>query len=130
MTEFEIFRITPTTDGKCYEYAESTRREGRYPKERYFTKTQPLYVGHLVRSETGGYGDGGWRRDYFQDNEKEHIVNYSYEGNTCFREVPCRPTLIQGLDSSGGRSRRIRRIRKNRRSKKNRISKKNRRYKR
>ncbi len=32
MTEFEVFRITPQKDdGKCYEYAESTRTQGRYP---------------------------------------------------------------------------------------------------
>lgn len=99
MTEFEIFRISPKVGEKCYEYAESTRKQGRYPNERYFTKTQPLYVGRLIRTERGGFGDGGWQTDYFQDNEKEHFVNYSYEGNTCFREVPCRPAVIPSLET-------------------------------
>jgi len=100
MAEIEIFRLTPVVGETCYEYAESTRRQGRYPRERYFTNTQPLYVGHFVRSERGGFGDGGWQRDYFKDNTgKEHVVNYSYEGTTCFREVPCRPAAITRLET-------------------------------
>lgn len=100
MTEFEVFRITPEVGEKCYEYAESTRTEGRWPKERRFTNVQPLYVGRLIRFETGGYGDNGWRRDYFQDNNgREQVVNYSYEGRTCFREVPCLPAIIPSLES-------------------------------
>jgi hypothetical protein len=100
MTEFEVFRITPEVGEKCYEYAESTRTEGRWPKERRFTNVQPLYVGRLIRIEEGGYGDNGWRRDYFQDNNgREQVVNYSYEGRTCFREVPCRPAVIPSLES-------------------------------
>jgi hypothetical protein len=100
MSEFEVFRITPEVGEKCYEYAESTRTEGRWPKERRFTNVQPLYVGRLIRFETGGYGDNGWRRDYFQDNNgREQVVKYSYEGKTCFREVPCRPAVIPSLES-------------------------------
>jgi hypothetical protein len=99
MTEVEVFRITPEV-GKCYEYAESTRTQGRYPNQRRFTINTPLYVGRLTRTETGGYGDNGWKRDYFQDNTgTEHVVNYSYEGNTCFREVDCRPAVIPSLES-------------------------------
>ena len=101
MTEFEVFRITPQKDdGKCYEYAESTRTQGRYPNEKYFTNTKPKYVGRLIKIETGGFGDGGWRRDYFEDNNNiKHTVNYSYEGKTCFREVPCLPANIPTLES-------------------------------
>lgn len=100
MTEFEVFRITPEVNEKCYEYAESTRKEGRWPNERRFTNVKPQYVGRLIKFETGGYGDNGWRRDYFQDDTgKEHVVNYSYEGNTCFREVPCLPAVVPSLES-------------------------------
>ena len=152
MTEFEVFRITPEVGEKCYEYAESTRTEGRWPKERRFTNVQPLYVGRLIRFETGGYGDNGWRRDYFQDNNgREQVVNYSYEGRTCFREVPCRPAVIPSLESlsrkvvksnldysnlpqddpqrmiiegtMGGKSRRYKRSRNNKKSKRSRNKK-------
>jgi|694.fasta_scaffold20903_9 hypothetical protein len=100
MTEFEVFRITPEVNEKCYEYAESTRSQGRWPNERRFTNVKPQYVGRLIKIETGGYGDNGWRRDYFQDNTgKERVVNYSYEGNTCFREVPCLPAVVPSLES-------------------------------
>jgi len=100
MAEFEVFRITPEVGEKCYEYAESTRSQGRWPNERRFTNVKPQYVGRLIRFETGGYGDNGWRRDYFQDNNgQEHVVNYSYEGRTCFREVPCVPEVISSLES-------------------------------
>jgi hypothetical protein len=154
MSEFEVFRITPEVGEKCYEYAESTRTEGIWPKERRFTNVQPLYVGRLIRFETGGYGDNGWRRDYFQDNNgREQVVNYSYEGRTCFREVPCRPTVIPSLESlsrkvvksnldysslpeddpqrmiiegtMGGKSRRYKRGKKSRRNKKTRRNRRN-----
>lgn len=86
MSEFEVFRITPEVGNLCYEYAESTRSEGRWPSQRHFTNSVPLYVGSLIKVETGGYGDNGWRRDFFEDNAGlEHIVNYSYAGTTCFR---------------------------------------------
>lgn len=50
-------------------------------------------------------GDGGWRRDYFEDNNgTEHIVNYSYGGDTCFREVPC---LNANIPSLQGLSRKV-----------------------
>jgi hypothetical protein len=100
MTEYEVFRITPEVNEKCYEYAESTRSQGTWPNEQRFTIVQPLYVGTLIKTERGGYGDNGWRRDYFQDNTgKEHVVNYSYGGYTCFREVPCLPNIIPSLES-------------------------------
>lgn len=89
MTETQIFRISPTVDdGKYYEYAECTRKDGVWPNKNYYTNNNLIYVGKLIKTLTGGYGDNRWRRDYFSDNYgKEHIVNYSYEGNTCFREV-------------------------------------------
>ncbi len=96
MTEFEVFRITPEVGNLCYEYAESTRSEGRrWQSERHFTNSVPLYVGRLIRFETGGYGDHKWRTDYFEDNTGvAHVVNYSYAGTTCFRVVPCLPAVI------------------------------------
>jgi hypothetical protein len=90
MAETEVFRIKPVVN-KCYEHAEYTRKEGRYPNERFFTNVSPRYVGEFIRQERGGYGDNSWTTDYFRDlNGSEVAVNYSYESTTCFREVPCR----------------------------------------
>jgi len=99
MERIEVFRINPEFDNsKCYEYAEATKQEGGSQNRRYYTNKQPLYVGHLVDREQGGFGDGGWQRDTFEDDTgKKHIVNYSYEGNTCFREVPCKS--VRSLES-------------------------------
>jgi hypothetical protein len=91
MAETEVFRLTPVLN-RCYEHAEYTRSQGNYPNVRYFVNIPPRYVGEFIRFEQGGFGDGGWRRDYFRGlNGNEVAVNYSYEGRTCFREVPCGP---------------------------------------
>jgi hypothetical protein len=83
--------MTPVLN-RCYEHAEYTRSQGNYPNQRYFVNVPPRYVGEFIRFEQGGWGDAGWRRDYFRDlNGNEVAVNYSYEGRTCFREVPCGP---------------------------------------
>lgn len=93
MNLIEIYRINPiVSNEKYYEYAESTCVKGKYPNQKYYTTNIPLYVGRLIKTVTGGCGDGRWRTDYFEDNYgTEHIVNYSYEGTTCFREVPQLP---------------------------------------
>jgi hypothetical protein len=94
MSDIEVYRITPEV-GKYYEHAEYTRREGRYPNERYYAK-QPKYVGKFIRCEEGGYRDNHWRTDYFRDAEgMEHVVPYTYEGTTAFREVqPHQPKTL------------------------------------
>ena len=79
--EKEVFRITPVL-GKCYEWAESTRRSGIWPNEKRFAPTENvIYV---------GWGDGSWRTDTFLYKETETYVHYSYGGDTCFIEVPCK----------------------------------------
>jgi len=107
MTEVQVFRLTPALN-RCYEHAEYTRRQGNYPNERYFVNIPPRYVGEFIRFESGGWGDGGWRRDFFRDlNRNEVVVNYSYEGRTCFREVPCGPPPLprEHLESIKNRNR-------------------------
>ena len=90
--EVEVFRITPTP-GKCYEHAEYTRQEGRYPATRYYYSGQPRYVGKHIRDERRGFGNGGEYFSFFDDNGTVNRVDYSYEGHTSFREVPCRDDL-------------------------------------
>lgn len=88
--EKEVFRITPVL-GKCYEWAESTRRHGVWPNERHFAPADnTIYVGELVNISKGGWGDGSWRTDTFLHKGTETHVHYSYAGNTCFIEVPCK----------------------------------------
>ena len=112
--EKEVFRISLEV-GKCYEHVEATRDEwikGKYvmkskdnpegyiePRWRYFSTNQPTYVGKFLKVERwgghGGYGDGAEVVAVFSNNGREVRVRYSYEGFTCFNEVPC---------TSGGRS--------------------------
>ena len=89
--EIEVFRIRTEVD-KCYEHIEATRSEylGGMGNFRYFSTNQPRYVGKFIRQERYGSGDGGEVIDVFSDNGKEVRVNYSYEGFTCFIEVPCK----------------------------------------
>lgn len=99
MNETEVFRITPEY-GKFYEHAEYTRRVGRYPDEKYYTNTPPIYVGRLIERAKGGWGDGSWCTDYFvNETGIKIVVNYSYEGRTCFREVlpRMRPELKEAI---------------------------------
>jgi len=144
--ETEVFPLDPET-GKCYEYAEATRKIGSWSQgnERYFTANPMRYVGRFVRTERRGWGDGGEVWSIFVDNNGvEHRVDYSYEGTTSFREVPCKEEVIKaarnvwssktgtaGEPGSGpanmiakflGGSRRLRKSRKNRTSKKTRKS--------
>ena len=122
MAETEVFRIEPVVN-KCYEHAEYTREQGRYPNQRYFTNIPPRYVGEYIRSERGGWGDGGWKTDYFRDLDGNMIsIDYSYEGRTSFREVPCASPSTQ----TGGKFKRSnKKTNKKRRYKKSRKSRKN-----
>ena len=97
MTNIEVFRLEPEV-GKSYEYAESTSTKGMWTNPQHFTTNVPLKVGRFISCVTGGYGDGGWRTDYFEDsNGQIRAVNYSYEGKTCFREVSCNIPSLQNL---------------------------------
>ncbi len=87
--EIEVFRITPRV-GLCYQHVEATRSVylGR-GEHKYFSINEPRYVGKFVREVRTGWGDGGSTTAIFDDNGKENRVEYSYEGNTCFIEIPC-----------------------------------------
>ena len=113
--EMEIFRTNPE-EGKCYEHIEATRSQHMrgMDNRRYFSTNQPRYVGKFIREERSGYGDGGQVWAIFNDNEKENRVKYSYEGNTCFIEAPCK-------GAQGGK--RTRKSRKNKKTRKYRTAK-------
>jgi hypothetical protein len=100
MAETEVYYSIVPEVGHCYEYAEATRKQGKYPNERYFTTNPLRYVGEFIRSVRGGNSEYGGFCAYFLDNHgKEQRVDYSYEGKTCFREVPCIPLTVPSLQS-------------------------------
>jgi len=83
----EVFRLTPIL-GKCYMYAEATSRQGSYPTHKYFTTNELHYVGVFKEHLQYGYHDNAIHIGVFDNYGTEVRVNYSYEGNTCFIEVP------------------------------------------
>jgi hypothetical protein len=101
--EQEVFRLTTFDTDKCYEFALSTRKEGKYPNEKYFTTNPLQYAGKYLRSQRGRGGDGGAPAEIFDDGTViEKKVYYDYDGKTCFREVDCRDSP----ESKGGKSNR------------------------
>jgi hypothetical protein len=94
MAETRVFKLNLVVN-KCYEHAEYTHTQGEFPNKKLFTNVPPRYVGKFIRYEQGGWGDDGWRRDYFRDlNGNENVVNSVTGGTTCFREVPCSPPRL------------------------------------
>jgi hypothetical protein len=87
-TKFEVFRKTPEV-GKYYEYAECTEKIGSYSEnnDKYFTTNPLRYVGKYIKHERYGWGDNADHFAIFDNKGEEIRIEYSYEGNTCFREV-------------------------------------------
>ena len=83
--EIEVFQIE-LIPGKYYEHAEATRKSGRWPSQQCFAKST-TYVGKFLYFVRWGYGDGSGRADYFDLDGKQVRIEYSYAGDTCFREV-------------------------------------------
>jgi hypothetical protein len=82
MTEVQVFRLESFDKKKWYETASYTRREGLYPNDRYYTTFPLRNMGHYLRSERWGYGDGGGGREVFTLG----YVEMDYNGTVCFRE--------------------------------------------
>ncbi len=84
MSKTEVFRLTPEP-GKAYYHAECTEKDWQNTK--YFTTNGLTFVGVFVRHESMGYRDNANHWDIFDNNGTQVIVNYSYDGNTCFVEA-------------------------------------------
>lgn len=87
----EVYRINPEP-GKYYETVEYTRKEGKWPDEKYYTIIKPLYVGKYLNKTEGGYGDNKIICHHFYNDIKDcnNNVYLNYEGTTSFLEVDCR----------------------------------------
>jgi hypothetical protein len=94
--EREVFRLLRFEKDKEYETTTYTRQE-REPKKRtrYFSMLSTTYVGKWVRTERTGYGDGGRVFEIFDDNGRQVIVEYNYEGTTCFVEAETVPYILK-----------------------------------
>ena len=86
--EIEVYRCKLEV-GKYYETAHYTKKTGTWGQrnEKYFTTNKLIYVGKYVKTERSGWGDGGRVWEVFDDNGEKKIVEYNYEGTTCFRET-------------------------------------------
>ena len=85
--EIEVFRLTPEI-GKYYETALITRKEGRYPNNKYYTTGHLRYVGEFIMQMRCGFGDGVQVIDIFENQYNVKVnVYYTYEGTTAYREV-------------------------------------------
>jgi len=100
MGETEVFRILPI-NGKCYEHAEYTRKTGSNSSEKYYSSTRPKYVGRCLKTYKEGDGDGNDTYTTFRNDatDEQTTVKYSYEGKTCFKEVPCLNRYIGAIKS-------------------------------
>jgi hypothetical protein len=87
--EIEVYRLKPII-GKYYATTTYTRKTGEWSQnnERYFSTNTIMYVGKFMEGVTSGYGDASTHYDIFENNGKTEIVHYTYEGTTCFIELP------------------------------------------
>ena len=94
--EKQVFRISPQ-ENKAYETAPYTRKIGKYPNEKYYTTNPLTYIGIMIKHVTFGHGDASYGYALFSKNGIEEKVEYTYEGTTCFREVPVQPCVVPNL---------------------------------
>jgi hypothetical protein len=94
--EEEVFRIIPQIN-KAYETAICTRKTGIHPNDRYYTTNPVVYVGITIKNFSYNHRDASYGYVLFSKNGIEEKVEYTYEGTTCFREVPIKPCEIPSL---------------------------------
>jgi len=90
--ETQVYRMVGADfdTNKCYEFALKTRTEGRDPNETYFSSNQLKYLGKYVSSERWGYRNSSGGAENFDNNGV--ATRIVLDGNSCFREVPCKPS--------------------------------------
>jgi len=82
----EVFRVIKFDKNVEYGYAYYTKKEGRYPNEKYYTNNEIKYVGKYKETiNYGHFGDGHNGCEVFITDKGEITrVNYDYEGKLCF----------------------------------------------
>ena len=97
--EVQVFRDTPEV-GKCYFYAEATRTFYKNEISYAFTTNKLTYVGKFIGQSSSGWGDGKQTFAYFERNNQQIKISYSYEGNTSFLETTCRTYTADPTNAS------------------------------
>ena len=77
------YRETIPVAGKSYAHIEATSRIGT----RLYSENTPRKVGTYVHTLRSGSGDGMSSTAVFMHEGAEVLVNYSYQGFTCFIEL-------------------------------------------
>jgi hypothetical protein len=88
--EYLVVR-SPIVD-KYYEATFWDRKEGHWSNEKHYVKetTKREYAGKYLRTRREGYGDGADHWAIFLRDGKEIEIEYDYDGNRAFYEVPAR----------------------------------------
>jgi hypothetical protein len=84
----EVFRIINFDKNIEYGYSYYTKKEGKYPNEKYYTTNEIIYVGkHKETITLGHFGDGHCGYEIFVNDKGEtKRIDYDYEGKLCFRK--------------------------------------------
>ena len=82
----EVFRLIKFDKNQEYGYAHYTKKEGKYPNEKYYTTNEIKYAGKYKESVSlGHFGDGHSGYEVFINDKGEKTrVDYDYEGKLCF----------------------------------------------
>ena len=94
--EQEVYRISPQIN-KAYETTTYTRKTGIHPNQKFYTTNPVVYVGIMIKEVIYNHRDASCGYVLFSKNGIEEKVEYTYEGTTCFREVPIQPCVIPSL---------------------------------
>ena len=77
--EIEVFRLTPELN-KYYETVLLTRKEGKYPNEKYYTTDTTRYVGKFIVQIRTGFGDGVQVIDIFENEYFRRLLDQAIKG--------------------------------------------------
>jgi hypothetical protein len=91
----EVFRLylSQFDTSKYYEHYLKTRSDMTSSNKKYYSTNPLQYLGKFVDYQEYGHGDNHTAFLTFNDNGKINTIFLDYEGNSCFREVPCKQVL-------------------------------------
>ena len=120
-TLVKVYRTLNFKTNKCYAYTDKKLEKG------VTNKNNLTYLGKYVKTtKRHGGSDGSNTYNHFNNNGKETVIGYDYDGDsTWFAEVPCKDLSSEssecyGCSVSGGTRNKKRKNRKSIRRKTNR----------